>query len=162
MNGSWYPWGYEHTSPSESVAAWRHIVKVFRAAGANNITWLWTVSSTAGEGKPVANPDAWWPGSEYVTWVGVDGYYYRPNETFTTLFDPTIADIRKVTGLPILIAATGAAPQAGQAAKIANLLAGVKANRLLGFVWFDAKGSEDWRIDTSAAIVAFRVAASKT
>ena len=34
MNGSWYPWGYQGTSPPTFVAAWRHIVKLFRALGA--------------------------------------------------------------------------------------------------------------------------------
>ena len=24
----------------------------------------------------------WWPGKRYVTWVGIDGYYYLPSETF--------------------------------------------------------------------------------
>ena len=33
MNGYWYSWGYRHTSPAVFVAAWRHIVTVFRAAG---------------------------------------------------------------------------------------------------------------------------------
>ena len=33
MNGYWYSWGYRHTSPAAFVAAWRHIVTVFRAVG---------------------------------------------------------------------------------------------------------------------------------
>ena len=44
MNGTWYSWGYRHTSPAVFVAAWRHIVTVFRAAGARNVTWLWTIN----------------------------------------------------------------------------------------------------------------------
>ena len=44
MNGTWYSWGYQHTSPAAFVAAWRHIVTVFRAVGAWNVTWLWTVN----------------------------------------------------------------------------------------------------------------------
>jgi mannan endo-1,4-beta-mannosidase len=40
MNGFWYSWGYTHTSPVVFVAAWRHIVTVFRARGAQNVTWL--------------------------------------------------------------------------------------------------------------------------
>lgn len=161
MNGDWFSWGYRRASPSEFIAAWQHIVTVFRSQGADNVTWLWTVNSIAGGGTRVANPDAWWPGSEYVTWAGVDGYYYRANETFTTLFGPTISDIRKVTRAPILIAETSAAPRIGQPAKIANLFAGVKANHMLGLVWFDAKGNRDWRIDTPAAIAAFSRAANQ-
>ena len=44
MNGDWSSWGYRHTSPAVFVAAWRHIVNLFRALGAQNVTWLWTVN----------------------------------------------------------------------------------------------------------------------
>jgi hypothetical protein len=160
MNGAWYSWGYRHTSASVFIAAWRHIVNVFRAEGADNITWLWTVNSLAVRGATVVNPDAWWPGSQYVTWVGIDGYYYAAKETFSSLFAPIMRDIHAVTSDPILISETGAAPMAGQVTKIANLFAGMRADHMLGLIWFDAKGNEDWRIDTPAAFAAFRRAAS--
>jgi Glycosyl hydrolase family 26 len=44
MNGSWETWGYGHASPATFVAAWRHIVTLFRELGASNVTWLWTVN----------------------------------------------------------------------------------------------------------------------
>ena len=44
MNGHWYPWGYTHTSPTTFVAAWRHIVTLFRQMDVRNVTWLWTVN----------------------------------------------------------------------------------------------------------------------
>ena len=44
MNGTWYSWGYEHVPAAVFVAAWRHIVNVFRAVGATNVTWMWTVN----------------------------------------------------------------------------------------------------------------------
>ena len=44
MNAPWYSWGYTHVSPATFVAAWRHIVTVFRHEGADNVTWLWTVT----------------------------------------------------------------------------------------------------------------------
>ena len=53
-----------------------------------------------------------------------------------------------MTYAPILIAETGVAPQAGKAVKIADLFAGLKANRMIGLVLFDAKGDQDWRIKT--------------
>jgi mannan endo-1,4-beta-mannosidase len=155
MNGSWYSWGYRHTSPAAFVAAWRHIVTVFRAAGAQNVTWLWTVNVM----NPRANipsPARWWPGSSYVTWVGIDGYYLKSSWTFASLFGPTIKTVRALTLDPILISETGAAPAAGQPAKIADLFAGVRAYGLLGFVWFDADSHRDWRISGPAASAAFR------
>ena len=63
MNGSWYSWGYRHSSPATFVAAWRHIVTVFREMGARNVTWLWTVNIVLAGGS-IAHPAPWWPGSK--------------------------------------------------------------------------------------------------
>jgi mannan endo-1,4-beta-mannosidase len=155
MNGYWYPWGYRHTSPKVFVAAWRHIVTVFRQQGADNVTWLWTVNIIDQRGG-IRSPAAWWPGSSYVTWVGIDGYYLRRNWQFAPLFGPTIKAVRALDlFIPILIAETGAAPSSGQPAKIANLFAGIRAYGLLGFVWFDAPGTQDWRLTGPAAFTEF-------
>ena len=92
-----------------------------------------------------------------MTWVGLDGYFYRPSQTFHTLFGPTIAAVRALTSDPVLIAETGATPAAGKPAKIASLFAGVRAYGLLGFVWFDADTEQDWRVsDDPAAVAALR------
>jgi hypothetical protein len=161
MNGDWYSWGYKRTSPAAFVAAWRHIVSLFRAAGTQNVTWLWTVNiiDDPHYGK-IPNPARWWPGRKYVTWVGIDGYYYHPSTAFNSLFGPTIAAVRQITGAPILIAETAAVPAAGQPAKIADLFAGVRLYGLLGFVWFDVTHPENWRLSSPAAIAAFRQGAA--
>jgi hypothetical protein len=159
MNGPWYEWGYRHTSPAVFVAAWRHIVTVFRAVGARNVTWLWTVNVMQCRCH-IAPPAPWWPGSSYVNWVGIDGYYYQPSIKFAALFGPTIKDIRRLTLDPILISET-AAPAASQPAKIADLFAGIRAYGLLGFVWFDRNKSQPWRISGPAAIAAFRRGAER-
>lgn len=157
-NGSWYPWGFRHVSPATWVAAWRHVVTVFRQQGADDVTWLWTVNIIAAKGR-IPAPGPWWPGSNYVTWVGIDGYYYKPSWQFASLFGPTIKAVRSLTRDPILISETGAAPAAGQATKVFNLFAGTRAYELLGFVWFDARRVQDWRIDTSAAASVFSAGA---
>jgi mannan endo-1,4-beta-mannosidase len=154
MNGSWYSWGYGHTAPSVFVAAWRHIVTVFRAVGARNVIWLWTINVDQCRCR-IGSPARWWPGPRYVTWVGIDGYYYKPSFTFAPLFGPTIKIVRALTIDPILISETGASA-AVQPAKIADLFAGVRAYGLLGFVWFDANRRQDWRISGPAASAAFR------
>jgi hypothetical protein len=155
MNGNWYPWGNQHTSPAAFVAAWRHIVTVFRAAGAWNATWLWTVNVIQ-PSQHIPSPARWWPGRSYVNWVGIDGYYLDPSWTFASLFGPTIKAVRSLTLDPILISEVGAAPAAGKPAKIANLFAGVRAYGLLGFVWFDASTRLDYRINSPSAFAAFR------
>jgi hypothetical protein len=154
MNGYWYSWGHRHVSPAVFVAAWRHIVTVFRQQHADNVTWLWTVNIIDRRGD-IPSPARWWPGSSYVTWVGIDGYYYKRSWTFASLFGPTIKAVRALTLDPILISETAAAPAAGQPAKIADLINGIRAYGLLGFVWFDDVGFRDWRLISPAAIAAF-------
>jgi mannan endo-1,4-beta-mannosidase len=155
MNGNWYSWGYRHSSPAAFLAAWRHVVTLFRELGARNVTWLWTVNIMH-TGGSIANPTPWWPGNRYVTWVGLDGYYYKPSWKFAPLFGPTITAIRELTHKPILIAETSVSPSTNQPAKIADLFAGIRLYGLLGFVWFDSIHDNDWRLDSPAAIAAFR------
>ena len=142
------------------MAAWRHIVTVFRALGTSNVTWLWTVNiiDDTQHGK-IPRPGPWWPGSSYVTWVGIDGYYLKPSWKFAPLFGPTISAVHALTGDPILIGETGASTAVGQPAKIADLFAGIHAYGLLGFVWFDTK---TFRISSPAAIAAFARGAKTT
>jgi hypothetical protein len=152
MNGNWNSYGFQNTPAKVYVAAWRHVVSIFRQLGVMNVTWLWTVNIV--DGLPdVTNPAPWWPGSSYVNWVGIDGYYYGLSETFASLFGPTIADVRGLTKAPILIAETGASVSSDQSAKIADLFAGVRTFGLLGFVLFDqdgVKSTQSWRIDSPA------------
>ena len=156
MNGYWYTWGNQDTSPAVFVAAWRHIVTTFRAVGANNVIWLWTVN-VIDMTTLIPDPTPWWPGSSYVTWVGIDGYYHSPSATFAQVFGPTIVDVRVVTGDPILITETGAEPSAGQQAKITDLFAGVEAYGLLGFLWFDENyQDQDWSIRSPQVLATFR------
>jgi mannan endo-1,4-beta-mannosidase len=159
MNGHWFTWGNTHVTPATFVAAWRHIVKVFRDEHTDNVTWLWTVNIIALNGG-IPGPAPWWPGSAYVNWVGIDGYYYKPAWTFASLFGPTIKEVRALTRDPILISETGVAPVAGKPAKIADLFAGLRAYGLLGLVWFDADEVNNWRVNTPAARSAFRRAAA--
>ena len=155
MNGYWYTWGNTHTSSATFVAAWRHIVTLFRSHGAQNVTWLWTINTIHPKAR-VPAPGPWWPGRSYVSWVGVDGYFTSPSSTFASVFGPTIVAIRALTRDPILIAETSAAPTSGQPEKIASLFAGIHLYGLLGFVWFDAVAKVDWRLSGPAAIAAFQ------
>jgi mannan endo-1,4-beta-mannosidase len=158
MNGTWYSWGNRHTTPGVFVAAWRHIVDVFRQQGAHNVNWLWTVNVIYKRGG-IQSPALWWPGSSYVTWVGIDGYYRKNSWTFASLFGPTIKDVRTVTLDPILISETGAPAAVAQSAKVADLFAGIREYGLLGFVWFNADKKRDWRLTNPAAITAYHLGA---
>jgi Glycosyl hydrolase family 26 len=163
MNADWYSWGYGHVPASTFVAAWRHIVTLFRGQGADNVTWLWTLQADEAGTGPIAS---WWPGGQYVTWVGIDGYYYRPSDNFFSIFGKTIAQVRAFTRLPLLLSEVAVGPNAGQARKIPGLFAAMRQYSTLGLIWFDIAQNQgiyhqNWRIeDNPASETAFRHAAS--
>ncbi len=160
MNAPWYSWGYGHVAPSTFVAAWRHIVTLFQGQGADNVTWLWTINADRpGTGRVAL----WWPGARYVTWVGIDGYYYTPSDTFDRVFGQTIDQVRAFTRKPVLLSETAVGPKAGQIVKIGDLFRGMRQYKVLGLVWFNKAQHhgirhQDWRLeDNPAAEAAFRL-----
>jgi mannan endo-1,4-beta-mannosidase len=160
MNAPWYAWGYGHVAPATFVAAWRHIVTLFRQQGADNVTWLWAIQADRSDTGPIS---AWWPGASYVSWVGVDGFFYRPADTFASVFGQTIDQARSLTRKPILLSETAVGPDAGQFAKIPDLFRGMASYRTLGLVWFDVDQhggvyQQDWQIeDSPTAEYSFRL-----
>lgn len=154
MNGSWYPWGWKHTTPADFIAAWRHIHAVFVKAGANNVTWIWIVSP---RGRLSSAQRPWWPGSDYVTWVGIDAYYREPSTTFG-VFSGMFAKIRKFTNKPVLITETGVAPNVNAASQVKSLFLGVESHPgMVGFIWFDQDRKEKWKLEGDPAVdTAFR------
>jgi mannan endo-1,4-beta-mannosidase len=162
MNGNWFPWGYEHTSPAVFVAAWRRIVDVFASQQASNVTWLWTVNAESPGNHDVSPLAPWWPGAAYVSWVGVDGYYWSAKATFESLFGTTLPQIRQLApDAPVLIAETAVnVKAAGALAQLADLFSSVSSQHLRGLVWFDIKAQRDWALeDNPAVLAAFRAAA---
>jgi mannan endo-1,4-beta-mannosidase len=161
MNATRYSWGYGRVPPSTFVAAWRHIVTLFRGQGAENVTWLWTINQDRPGSGPVRS---WWPGAKYVTWVGIDGYYFRPSDTFASVFGSTIDQVRAFTDKPILLSETAVGPEAGPFVKIGNLFDGMRRAKTLGLVWFDIAQQggvlhQNWRIESNpVAQASFRLA----
>ena len=71
MNGTWYPWAAKNQSPDTFVAAWRHIVSIFREDGADNVKWVWSPNVQETGKYPIAPG---FPGDEWIDYVGLDGY----------------------------------------------------------------------------------------
>jgi mannan endo-1,4-beta-mannosidase len=166
MNAPWYPWGYGHVRAPVFIKAWRHIVTLFRGEGADNVIWLWTINQDrAGVGgRPGTGPVRdWWPGPKYVTWVGIDGYYFRQSDTFRSVFGTTIDQVHDFTRKPVLLSETAVGPRAGQFTKILDLFAGMRRYGTLGLVWFDKNQDggiyhQDWRLEGNPpAEAAFRL-----
>ena len=153
MNGNWYPWGTGQTTAAQFVAAWRHIHNLFIQAGASNVIWVWNPNVI--NGVPQVGLRPYWPGDSYVDWVGITGYFPSSGEeTFASLYEPTMAEVKQFTTKPIIIAETSVetGPSETQAAR--SLVAGVKRRPgVLGFIWFDFnKAGADWQVESRPAV----------
>ena len=92
-----------------------------------------------------------------MTWVGIDGYYYHPSTAFSSLFGPTIAAVRQLTGAPILIAETAAVPaRRASPRRSPTCSPGSACTGCSGFVWFDVTHPRNWRLSSPEALAAFR------
>lgn len=65
-----YSWGPQNNTPEEYVRAWKHVVDFFRNAGVSNVIWVWSPHPAYGYYKE------YYPGDEYVDWVGVGTLNY--------------------------------------------------------------------------------------
>ena len=147
MNGNWYPWGTSHATAAQFVAAWRHIHDLFAAAGATNVVWIWNPNIV--NPMPGVGLAPFWPGSAYVNWVGITGYFATTGpDTFDGVYGPTIAEIKRFTSKPIIIAETAVETGPDEVTAIHSLVGGVKATAgVIGFVWFDYdKDGVDWTL----------------
>lgn len=177
MNGSWYPWGADvnGNTPDDYVAAWRHVLGIFREEGATNVRWVWSPNvllSSAGPSAalndiaPATSYRSYYPGDDYVDWVALDGYnwggtgWQSLSEVFARSYDTLVA----LTEKPVMIAEVGCTEQGGdKAAWIeSGLLTEIpqRLPRVRAVIWFNSNQERDWRIDSSpAALQAFRMVA---
>lgn len=65
-----YPWGPQNNEPFEFIEAWNHVVERFRAAGADNVLWVWS-PHVAYEGY-----EWFYPGEGTVDWVATGALNY--------------------------------------------------------------------------------------
>ncbi len=54
------------------IAAWRRFVNIFRAHHVVNVKWLWNPIRVGG--SQAQNPVPYYPGGNYVDWIGLDAY----------------------------------------------------------------------------------------
>jgi hypothetical protein len=108
----------------------------------------------------------WWPGAGWVNLVGVDGYYYRATDTFNSVFETTLEQIRSFAKTPVIISEVGIGPNPSRDGQIRALFAGVEASHISAVIWFDAPQHDgiyhqDWQLEGHpSALVAFRAAAA--
>jgi hypothetical protein len=123
------------------VQAWQHIHAIFETVGATNVAFVWCPSI---QSTNFAAP--FYPGDQYVDWIGFDGYDRRQDPSIiTTQFQP-FYEHWLPNGKPMLIGETGAttdqAPYlAALASEVPAALPGIKA-----VIYYDSRSTSDWTL----------------
>jgi beta-mannanase len=87
FNGNWYIWGGRKNGaadggPQKVATVWRYVVDRFRKAGATNDKCVWCPHGPS----PDLSPEPWnqvanyWPGKDYVDWIGLDALNWYPKD----------------------------------------------------------------------------------
>ena len=160
MNGDWYPWavGVNGNTAADFVAAWRHVHEVFTAAGADKVSFVWAPNvSYPGHTTPF---EKLYPGKDHVDVLGLDGYNQQADgRSWTTpeeLFRSGLAELRALPGDKSIIVTETASSEGSplgteKAEWITSLVRYLgEADRVDGFIWFQADKEQDWRFNSTA------------
>ncbi len=161
MNGSWAPWeqGHVGSTPRSFILAWRHVVSVFRQAGADNVIWVWCPNVNTGHLQFMQ----YYPGDRWVDWVGLDGFNWGGSigwRSFSEIFAGSYEELARETSKPIVIAETGSGQTGGDKASWVTSTFRDELQhfpRVRAVVWYNSFDRSNFRIDSSpAALRAFR------
>jgi hypothetical protein len=149
------------------ILAWQNIYNIFNAQGVTNVSWLWNPAGARAD----PNPTQFYPGVNYVDWIGYDGYDKVNDHDFGDIFNYFYSTSNSgygfgTYGKPILIAETGECLTYQQ--NYLNLAVAEIAGRsnnygysfpmVRGFMYFDSPGQytgcssqsqyQTWSFDT--------------
>lgn len=189
VNGNWFPWNAEFNGGSSRTGygdpnlfdgmerfrdVYRHIIDICREQGVNNITWFYHVNAYSGPDESWNNMQDYYPGDDYIDWLGVSIYgpqeTYYPWQTFEEILDNTYADIDAITNkdLPLAVLEWGVIdyPDVGDKAQwITDALAtisegGAYAGKVQAVsYWHENFGNTNLKIDSSPeSLEAYRTA----
>jgi len=163
-NGQWFAWNGKWNGgvagPSLYVKAYRHIVDVMRAAGADNLQWIWHVNWDDDPELGWNRLENYFPGKNYCTWMAISAYgpltprTVEGTEDFRYEVDQVYPRLTKLApNKPIIIAEFGCDihhPKVAASAWAHTALRDLFSSRwpaIIGFCWWN----ESWENDDVAA-----------
>jgi Beta-mannanase len=170
MNGDWDPWcaWFYSKDPDLYIEAWQRIYDIFKQQGVDNAIFVWNPHDRSFPNFKWNNAEVYYPGADYVDWVGLTGYNNGtgyPAETwrnFNEIYFSLYQDyLRKYPGKPFMITEFSCSELGGNKAAwihdAMTYLSGYSNIRIA--VWYDqTDGMRFYRIDSSPeAKEAFRL-----
>ncbi|TVR84850.1 MAG: hypothetical protein EA405_00575 [Rhodospirillales bacterium] len=129
--------------PERIRDAYKHVIDIFRAEGADNVTWYMYMSTDYQTEAGSVAPSVFYPGDDYIDWVGQSVYVDKAADLQASL-DAGYAAWAAVTDRPFFIPELGLLGPVhdGRAAEIADLLASLESYDRIGAVtWADFDGA---------------------
>lgn len=138
-----YQYGWSNNSPEDYILAWQYVHRYFELKKVENVVWVW---------NPWKKIDVYYPGNEYVDWIGITmlnyGKYNENSywESFEQLYDWFDKDITKYKK-PIMLAEFGSTNFGGNKEEwVRNALFNIKKYypEILSIVFFNSNQDEFW------------------
>ena len=190
MNGNWFPWSAVDSTrisatpepesgggdgenpsagtPEDYIGMWRRLHDTFSNTGmdATNVQWIWSPNADEIGG---IRAERYYPGDEYVDWIGLDGFNFGGSQQYSTgqsnwrspqaLFDSMLNRMRELTDKPVALTefASSSVPDSGngnrpqqKAQWIQDVFNYIADNDIRMTCWFnvDQTGAEesDWAV----------------
>ncbi len=147
FDNPFYPWYISGDSASLKFKnAWIHTYEIFKNIEANNVIWVWN------PWKP-ENVAAFYPGQDYLDWIGVDILNYgilNKNGTwqdFDSLYYHFHEEFKNLPSTPVIISEFGALQEAGNQNKwITNAFISIenKYEEIKSVIYFNSKVDNNW------------------
>jgi hypothetical protein len=146
-------------SPGDYAAAFRRIVTIFRNRGASNVAFVWTMMAWSFDPRSGRDPFAYYPGGDYVDFIGGDGYNWYPGRpgdpwnSFQTVFEEINA-WAQAQGKPWIAAEYGVQEDPGTPGRKGQWFRDAVATArawpsLKAVIYFDVDKRFNWVTDTS-------------
>lgn len=147
FDNPFYPWYQEgENAPSQFKKAWIHTYEIIKRSGAENVIWIWN------PWKP-ENVVAYYPGEEFVDWIGVNILNYgnlnqdKKWHSFTELYEPFHKEFQNLPLTPVIISEFGSLKEAAnQKEWINNAFSSFESefNEIKSVIFFNSKVDNNW------------------
>jgi mannan endo-1,4-beta-mannosidase len=171
MNLARYHWGgsSEEFGPESGAkyrAMFRHVVDVFRAESANNVSWVFCPNADSVPAEAWNKIASYYPGDDAVDVIGLDGYNWGTTQTrvangwdsewrsFESIFTAPLQELREIaSNKPAAVFETSSSTKGGSKEQwVLAAFDSAKSIGLIALVWFELNKEIDWRLETDVTL----------
>ncbi|OGZ78333.1 MAG: hypothetical protein A2358_03350 [Candidatus Staskawiczbacteria bacterium RIFOXYB1_FULL_37_44] len=149
MNGNWNPWNgtAENNTPEKVIGTFRHIHNLFFDNG--NVKFAFVVNNESAPNTPDNAISKYYPGDNYVDYVGVDGFNFGdPWQSYSEIFLTALEQLKKYKK-PIYIFSMATTEGPKKSGWIKDALLKMQTDKsIAGFIWFNENKEKNWPLNS--------------